>query len=164
MIKKIIIFVIILICGIQLYRYMFPPFETVTNALDIYEDKGIELDVKHYWGIYKYEVQGDPSGKAEYSLGKYEFTLRNNTADNLTYGVGYLLQVKRGSEWKSVKDNTFSVMVALELPAESSVSGDLRIDYKYGRLPVGKYRIVKDVGIGASGPIYNVAGEFRVLF
>jgi len=52
------------------------------------------------------------------------------------------------------------------LPANSSVSGDLNLNFIYGKLLVGKYRIVKDVSLydSVGGPIYNIAGEFRVWF
>ena len=163
--KKIVGLVLILICGIQLFRYVFPPFETVPSTIDVYEGDDIELDIKYSPGIHERTIHYETYDEVEHYWGKYEFTLHNNTSKDMTYGVGYLLQVKRGLKWESVKSDIFSVLVALDLPAGSSVSGDLNIDFEYGKLPVGKYRIVKDVSpYDSVRTKYNIAGEFRVWF
>ena len=143
--KKVIVFAVILILGIQFVRYLFPPFEMIPSTFDIYEGEDLELEVKHHWG-------------------KYEFTIHNNTSEDWMYGTPFILEVKRGSEWKSVyQDKVAFTLAAYNLPANSSVSDDLNLNFIYGKLPVGKYRIVKEIGIDR-GPSYHVAGEFRVWF
>lgn len=166
--KKIIGLIVILICGIQIFRYIFPPFEITPGTITVQEDTGIELEVKHSLGIYEHVTHYGTHDEVKHFWGKYEYILSNNTSDDMGYGNAYILQVKRGAEWKNVME-VVEVGYTLEmhhLPTNSSVSGDLNLNFIYGKLPVGKYRIVKDVSLydSVGGPIYNIAGEFRVWF
>ena len=164
--KKILGIIVLLVFGIQVFRYVFPPFETAPSTVQVHEDTGIELKVKRSLGIDKLVIHHGTHDEVLRYWGKYEYTLINNTSQEWGYGGSYRLQVKRGANWEDVKPKE-EVGFTLEmrnLPANSSVSDKLSINFIYGKLPAGKYRIVKDVYYGGGQPSYNVAGNFRVWF
>lgn len=166
--KKIILVVLILILGAQLFRYVFPPFEMTPSTITVQEDTGIELKVKYTPVIYEQVTHYGTHDEVKRYFGKYEFILTNNTSEDIGWGGGYGLQVKRGGEWKNVmqvREVGFTLEMR-QLPANSSETGNLILQYIYGKLPIGKYRIVKDVSSYDNpwGLRYNIAGEFRVWF
>ena len=166
--KNILGVIVLLVFGIQVFRYVFPPFETTPSTINVQDDTDIELDVKYSLGIYEQVTHYGTHDEIKHYWGKYEFILSNNTSEDMGFGNAYLLQVKRGAEWKNVmqKNEVFYTLEMRHLPANSSVSGNLGLEFTYGKLPVGKYRIVKDVCPYESpwGATHNIAGEFLVWF
>lgn len=166
--KKILVVIVLLVLGIQLFRYVFPPFEMTPGTITVQEDTGIELKVKYTPVIYEQVTHYGTHDEVKRYFGKYEFILTNNTSEDIGWGDGYGLQVKRGGEWKNVmqvREVGFTLEMR-QLPANSSETGNLILQYIYGKLPIGKYRIVKDVSSYDNpwGSRYNIAGEFRVWF
>ena len=166
--KKILGIIVLLVLGIQVFRYVFPPFEMTPGTITVQEDTGIELKVKYTPVIYEQVTHYGTHDEVKRYFGKYEFILTNNTSEDIGWGGGYGLQVKRGGEWKNVmqvREVGFTLEMR-QLPANSSENGNLILQYIYGKLPIGKYRIVKDVSSYDNpwGLRYNIAGEFRVWF
>lgn len=166
--KKILVVIVLLVLGIQLFRCVFPPFEMTPGTITVQEDTGIELKVKYTPVIYEQVTHYGTHDEVKRYFGKYEFILTNNTSEDIGWGGAYRLQVKRGLKWKNVmqKKETFYTLEMRQLPANSSETGNLNLQYIYGKLPIGKYRVVKDVNPYDSpwGPRYDIAGEFRVWF
>ena len=166
--KRILVVIVLLVLGIQLFRYVFPPFEMLPSTITVQKDTGIELKVKYTPVIYEQVTHYGTHDEVKRYFGKYEFILTNNTSEDIGWGGAYGLQVKRGGEWKNVMQ-VREVGFTLEmrhLPANSSETGNLNLQFIYGKLPIGKYRIVKDVSPydSVGGPRYDIAGEFRVWF
>ena len=138
------------------------------GTITIQDNIGIELKVKYSPGIYEQVTHYGTHDEVKRYFGKDEFILTNNTSADIGWGDAYGLQVKRGGEWKNVMQ-VREVGFALEmchLPANSSETGNLNLQFIYGKFPIRKYRIVKDVSLydSAGGPTYNIAREFRVWF
>lgn len=119
----------------------------------------------------EYEVNTLPDVKL--SMNKYkswegEVSLRNNAEESYTYGEWFEIQYKYGEEWHRVPYiSEFGYYdIAYALPAGKSEAIHINWSKIYGELPVGTYRIVKDVIDYRSPGDYDkhyLAAEFEIM-
>ena len=119
----------------------------------------------------EYEVNTLPDVKL--SMNKYkswegEVSLRNNAEESYTYGEWFEIQYKYGEEWHRVPYiSEFGYHdIAYALPAGKSEAIHINWSKIYGELPVGTYRIVKDVIDYRSPGDYDkhyLAAEFEIM-
>ena len=92
--KKILVVIVLLVLGIQLFRYVFPPFEMTPGTITVQEDTGIELKVNYTPVLYELVTHYGTHDEVKRYFGKYEFILTNNTSEDIGWGGAYGLQVK----------------------------------------------------------------------
>lgn len=119
----------------------------------------------------EYEVNTLPDVRL--SMNKYkswegEVSLRNNAEESYTYGEWFEIQYKYGEEWHRVPYiSEFGYNdIAYALPAGKSEAIHINWSKIYGELPVGTYRIVKDVIVYRSPGDYDkhyLAAEFEIM-
>ena len=145
---RIMIF-IILICSISV-AYLFinrikPDFKTIPNTFTIYDGKDIKL-------------------KANYKLnGKVTYDVHNLTSNEVYTGVSCFLQKKNMGNWETLIPNKSisSILVCDIISSNESKEYSSDLVFVYGNLPIGKYRIVKEVEM--NGKDIYVVGKFRIL-
>lgn len=119
----------------------------------------------------EYEVNTLPDVRL--SMDKYkswegEMILRNNAEESYTYGEWFEIQYRYGEEWHRVPYiSEFGYYdIAYALPAGKSEAIMINWSKIYGELPVGTYRIVKDVIVYRSPGDYDkhyLAAEFEIM-
>lgn len=119
----------------------------------------------------EYEVNTLPDVRL--SMNKYkswegEVSLRNNAEESYTYGEWFEIQYKYGEEWHRVPYiSEFGYYdIAYALPEGESEEIHINWSKIYGELPVGTYRIVKDVIVYRSPGDYDkhyLAAEFEIM-
>lgn len=90
------------------------------------------------------------------------YTIDNQSEKDLSYGRDYSLQKEKDGKWYRVEPKS-AVAVTMELlwiPAGDAQTEALEWEDAYGKLPAGKYRVVKSVSDYESG--YYLTGEFNV--
>ncbi len=92
--------------------------------------------------------------------------LRNGSDKTVTYGEGYIIEIKKHGEWYKLKsgDRWFTLSSSF-LHVGESKEMEVNLEYGYGKLKKGTYRIIKDmVYLYESGKEekFNIAGEFTI--
>ena len=97
-----------------------------------------------------------------------DIEIRNETDKKITFGDWYELQTEVNGKWISLPyiiDNAAFHQVAYNAPKDETVIHEVKWDVFYGKLPKGKYRIIKDMldfmGTGDYTEYY-LAAEFEI--
>ena len=147
-IARIVIF-ISLICTVSVVWLFMnrikADFETKPNTFSVYEGEEIKLEVK-----YKLD-------------GKVTYDVYNFSSDEVHTGNPYYLQKKSMGKWENVLSNGPFAFTMESHTILSNESKEYSFDSAriYGNLPIGKYRVVKEIEL--EGRDVYVAGEFRIV-
>jgi hypothetical protein len=100
---------------------------------------------------------------------KATLILENHTDDGYSYGYPYSIEYEKDGIWYEIIPNNdmFFIMPALGLKAKESIEISVNWEYHYGKLPSGKYRVVKCVFREIDTPITEeeivyIAAEFII--
>ena len=145
------IVILIFLIGIISVAYLFinrikVDYKTLPNTFSIYDGEDVKLEVKYNFN------------------GKITYDVSNFTSGEVNAGNSYILQKKNMWKWVSIKTNapifyTLENHIILSKESKGFSSDLVRL---YGNLPIGKYRVVKDVDM--NGREVYIAGEFRIVF
>lgn len=118
--------------------------EAFTEEVNVLEDVSLTVDVEQVTSV------------------GITYTINNQSEKDLSYGRDYSLQKEKDGKWYQLEPKS-AVAVTLELlwiPAGNAATEELGWEDSYGKLPTGKYRIVKSVSDNENG--YYLTGEFCV--
>jgi hypothetical protein len=140
-----IVFLFILFLAIQVVRSAFLTYEKEPSSIDIYTGDAVEIEIKKY-------------GRT------FQCIIHNHSAEDIEFGDDMIVQVRRKGEWHTVtpKKQLGSALEVYCALANSSETQLCPLNYEYGILPIGKYRVVKRLVV--EGRLEDVSGEFRVWF
>lgn len=103
----------------------------------------------------------------KYKATEGEVEIHNGRDKEIQYGDFYDIQVQSGGEWYSIKlpdDIAYHMIAYVVEPGETGI-WQINWEYAYGELPMGKYRMVKDLmDYRAPGDYdeYYLATEFEI--
>lgn len=141
---KIFIIILMSLSFLQVFKYICPPFEMVPDTFVISESKDVVLEIKNKFTTY-------------------QCTIYNHTSEPILYGDTCFLQMKRGDKWKTIEiENLASTLEVFRVPSNSFSSYDIDLEYMVGELPLGKYRILKEITV--LGQRKYISSDFRVFF
>ena len=140
-----IVVLFILFVVIQLTRSALLACEKEPSSLDVYTGQAAEIEIKNY-------------GRT------FQCIIHNYSSEDIEFGDDMILQVERMGKWYTVtpKEQLGSTLEVYCALANSSETQICPLNYEYGVLPVGKYRVVKHLVV--EGRLEDVSGEFRVWF
>ena len=90
--------------------------------------------------------------------------ITNNNENELTYGEEFKIQKKINGEWKDLNylPNTIWNAMAYITKGNSQTTKKLNLEYTYGELGKGTYRVVKPVFNGNGGETNIFSDEFEI--
>ena len=89
--------------------------------------------------------------------------LKNESEKLLRYDEEYRLEIKRDGEWHKINVELEFNEPLWEVEQNSSKEFELNWKYEYGKLPTGKYRIVKEVYFeNEKDQTFYVSAEFNI--
>lgn len=92
--------------------------------------------------------------------------ITNNNENELFYGEEFKIQKKINGNWKDIDYASDKVLIwnaiALMTEGNSQTTKKLNIEYYYGKLDSGTYRVVKPVSNGNGGEINIYSDEFKI--
>lgn len=92
--------------------------------------------------------------------------LQNNSDKNVQYGEEYTIEIKKHGEWYKMKSGErWFNMIAFLLGAGESKEIEVNLEYGYGKLKKGTYRIIKSMDYDYEDGKYetfNIAVEFTI--
>ncbi len=89
------------------------------------------------------------------------FTLENNSDGEISYGVGYVLEMKKDGEWHQINVELAFTMQAFGLGASQAEGFNISWENGYGKLASGEYRLLKDVVL-ENGESITISAEFEI--
>lgn len=139
------------------------------RELIIGEPQEISLDRYNTDNSYIVNTLGGVTMRMEkYTSTGGDIEIRNETDKEITFGDWYDLQTEVNGKWISLPyiiDNAAFHQVAYNAPKDETVIHEVKWDVFYGKLPKGKYRIIKDMldfmGTGDYTKYY-LATEFEI--
>lgn len=139
------------------------------RELIIGEPQEIPLDRYNTDNSYIVNTLGGVTMRMEkYTSTGGDIEIRNETDKEITFGDWYELQTEVNGKWISLPyiiDNAAFHQVAYNAPKDETVIHEVKWDVFYGKLPKGKYRIIKDMldfmGTGDYTKYY-LATEFEI--
>lgn len=139
------------------------------RELIIGEPQEISLDRYNTDNSYIVNTLGGVTMRMEkYTSTGGDIEIRNETDKEITFGDWYDLQTEVNGKWISLPyiiDNAAFNQVAYNAPKDETVIHEVKWDVFYGKLPKGKYRIIKDMldfmGTGDYTKYY-LATEFEI--
>ena len=139
------------------------------RELIIGEPQEISLDRYNTDNSYIVNTLGGVTMRMEkYTSTGGDIEIRNETDKEITFGDWYELQTEVNGKWISLPyiiDNAAFHQVAYNAPKDETVIHEVKWDVFYGKLPKGKYRIIKDMldfmGTGDYTKYY-LATEFEI--
>lgn len=144
------------------------PQQTAAICIKIVKDNPVNIGEKSKYVISDNLVSLKVK-KGSLTNSKANLILENHTDNDYSYGYPYLIEYEKDGIWYEIipiNDLTF-IMPALDLKAKELVEIGVNWEYHYGKLPSGKYRIIKDVFRKIDIPIEKeeivyIAAEFII--
>ena len=90
------------------------------------------------------------------------FILENNKNNAINYTIAYEIEAKRDNKWYKLGIINEFIEEIYEVDAKST--DQIIIDWKnsYSKLPMGEYRVIKEITVPATLELFYVAGEFTI--
>jgi|GEM_PF-1136008 len=143
------------------------PPQTAAVCIEIIKDNSVNIGEKS-----KFEVSDNLVSLTvkEGSLTNLNATLilENHTNNNYLYGTPYSIEHEKNGIWYEIIPlyDMYFTMQAIGLEAKQSIEIELNWEHAYGKLPTGKYRVIKDVFRELDKPleeeILYIAAEFTL--
>ena len=90
------------------------------------------------------------------------FIIENNKNNAINYTIAYEIEAKRDNKWYKLGIINEFIEEIYEVDAKST--DQIIIDWKnsYSKLPMGEYRVIKEITVLATLELFYVAGEFTI--